>query len=487
MRIAALSIVVAAIAGVSGADAHPGHPQKKLYNGHWWRVDFGFAMDLTTSNVFYGVTDPGDPGRVCDGGVNVASCISKWAAPAQAAIDDWNAQPTTVNFQQVGNQDPFNDIFIEVRDVVLGDPLLLGYAVYYDSAGIPFCNPDSCTYYYGDAWIGDDAHAGVYGNSDQRRGTIIHELGHLINLRHESVSGYPTEAPHLECGTDFTGPIPHSVMAYDCINPPPGGLNENYVHDWDTCGVNHKYFDPAFGFAECVTGDADGDGFVDASDNCPSTFNPTQANADGDAFGDACDPDIDGDGIPNGSDPDADGDKVLSTDETNCGADANDSSRRPERIDGPFAGVSDDGDPQIDEALPPGAESYDCDGDGYSGSLEAAITTSDRDACGNNGWPADLTGTDNKLNIADFSSFIFPLGANDGHGAFAYFGHTVPDAGRVNEQRWNLDTAGPGAGAINIADLNALNPAVNATTSRPPMFNGQPAFFTNLGQCPWPP
>jgi hypothetical protein len=110
---------------------------------------------------------------------------------------------------------------------------------------------------------------------------------------------------------------------------------------------------------------------VDASDNCPFAFNPTQANADGDAFGDACDPDIDGDGIPNGSDPDADGDKVLNTDETNCGVAANDSSRRPERIDGPFAGVSDDGDAQVDETLPPGAGAYDCDGDGYRGSLEA--------------------------------------------------------------------------------------------------------------------
>jgi hypothetical protein len=35
--------------------------------------------------------------------------------------------------------------------------------------------------------------------------------------------------------------------------------------------------------------------------------------------------------------------------------------------------------------------------------------------------------------------------------------------------------------------LNALNPAVNAPTARPPMFGGLPAFFTNGGQCPYPP
>ncbi len=35
--------------------------------------------------------------------------------------------------------------------------------------------------------------------------------------------------------------------------------------------------------------DADGDGVADPSDNCPSTSNPTQLNADGDTEGDACD------------------------------------------------------------------------------------------------------------------------------------------------------------------------------------------------------
>jgi Tol biopolymer transport system component len=49
--------------------------------------------------------------------------------------------------------------------------------------------------------------------------------------------------------------------------------------------------------------DTDGDGVPDATDNCPSIFNPSQANADGDAQGDACDPDDDNDGIPDATDP----------------------------------------------------------------------------------------------------------------------------------------------------------------------------------------
>jgi hypothetical protein len=35
--------------------------------------------------------------------------------------------------------------------------------------------------------------------------------------------------------------------------------------------------------------DADGDGICDAGDNCPTVANPSQANLDGDALGDACD------------------------------------------------------------------------------------------------------------------------------------------------------------------------------------------------------
>lgn len=52
----------------------------------------------------------------------------------------------------------------------------------------------------------------------------------------------------------------------------------------------------------CVGPDADGDGVTDSADNCPTTFNPGQENADGDAQGDVCDPDDDNDGIPDVND-----------------------------------------------------------------------------------------------------------------------------------------------------------------------------------------
>ena len=233
-------------------------------------------------------------------------------------------------------------------------------------------------------------------------------------------------------------------------------------------------------FSACVLAavstDADGDGRPDVSDNCPLIPNPNQENADGDSQGDACD-------------DDDDNDKVYDVAEGPCGGDPLNLTIRPERTDGVFDDVSDDGDAQIDEPLPPGSEGFDCDGDGWPGSQEMSIysaagTVNDQDPCGNNGWPAEVANNDNILNIGDLGSFIFPL---RGDGSFNKFGHPVPDAADPNIARWNLDTLGGSTAVINIGDLNAVNPSVQASTARPPMFGGQPAFFTSGGQCPYPP
>lgn len=48
--------------------------------------------------------------------------------------------------------------------------------------------------------------------------------------------------------------------------------------------------------------DADGDGILNESDNCPLASNPEQEDADQDTLGDPCDPDRDGDGVENPAD-----------------------------------------------------------------------------------------------------------------------------------------------------------------------------------------
>ncbi len=147
----------------------------------------------------------------------------------------------------------------------------------------------------------------------------------------------------------------------------------------------------------------------------------------------------------------------------------------PERTDGAFAGVSDDGDVLIDEALPAEASGYDCDRDGWPGADEDLIfgeAAHDQDPCGGNGWPADLAGNDNRLTIQDITSFVAPAPSKF---------DTSPGAVGFNP-RWDLVPGPrPGTSWITLEDITALTAG---PTAAPPMlgvraFDGPP--------CPYPP
>ncbi len=99
-----------------------------------------------------------------------------------------------------------------------------------------------------------------------------------------------------------------SYFSVACIADPldqaqcaPNNLFVNYVYpDW-ACQPGACAAPPP------PLKDPDGDGVFDPYDNCPSTANPTQANADFDALGDACDTststaDTDQDGVPDDGD-----------------------------------------------------------------------------------------------------------------------------------------------------------------------------------------
>lgn len=149
----------------------------------------------------------------------------------------------------------------------------------------------------------------------------------------------------------------------------------------EQCAPNNVFIDYVYPDWSCKPGacpapppplvDPDGDGVFDPYDNCPTTANPTQANADFDAQGDACDAststtDTDADGVPDDGDncptaanpsqqdtdhdglgdacdavvdPDTDGDQVIDA-RDNCPAVAN-----PGQLDTDADGAGDACDP----------------------------------------------------------------------------------------------------------------------------------------------
>jgi hypothetical protein len=118
---------------------------------------------------------------------------------------------------------------------------------------------------------------------------------------------------------------------------------------------------------KCPSTDGDGDGISDALDNCPSMYNPDQADNDGDGIGDACDADDDEDGIPDELD--------------NCPHTSN-----PDQadLDGDGAGdacdADDDGDgvaDAADECPNENAMGFDADGDGCIDSFDGLINLVD--------------------------------------------------------------------------------------------------------------
>ena len=115
----------------------------------------------------------------------------------------------------------------------------------------------------------------------------------------------------LECGNDgcggSCGTCTGGLFCYEgqCVNElPPGADVADSPQDTSTLlGQDIQVLEVPPGVdsyqapdIEDPFADSDGDGILDGEDNCPFDYNPSQINFDGDAGGDACDPDDDNDG-----------------------------------------------------------------------------------------------------------------------------------------------------------------------------------------------
>jgi endonuclease G len=142
-----------------------------------------------------------------------------------------------------------------------------------------------------------------------------------------------------------------------------------------------------------VVGDEDGDGVPDASDNCPSTANPDQADFDHDGAGNVCDADDDNDGqtdadeIACGSDPQNNTSKATDTDGDNS----------PDCVDNDD---DNDGVPDAADAFPLDPnESVDTDHDGIGNNADTdddgdGQSDADELACGSDPLSAASLATD---------------------------------------------------------------------------------------------
>jgi hypothetical protein len=230
------------------------------------------------------------------------------------------------------------------------------------------------------------------------------------------------------------------------------------------------------------TSDIDADGVFAGSDNCVAVVNAGQQNADGDAFGDACDAcpatadasactDDDNDGYTDTAEA---GTPLCNGTGNEDGSPVNDDTAVNDGC--PAVGPAESGG-QCANNADDDADSAVNDGCPQAGSFSEAqfrIGTGATDPCGAPGWPSDPFSSGaslNRLTIQDVISFVSvprKLDKNPGETGF--------------DSRWDLV---PGRGIlgkfININDITAL---VNGTTGNPPMLGNSRAFDKT---CPVPP
>lgn len=178
-----------------------------------------------------------------------------------------------------------------------------------DSEGENVCDTHSMTV----SAFGDADNDGINNSTEISQGTNPYNNdtdndGVLDDVDDEPLVFSDADNDGVGDGFDNCSSVSNTIQA----NLDNDSLGDMCDPDIDGDGVDN--IADAFDYDPTETSDADTDGVGDNSDSCPTTSNADQSNIDGDALGDACDPDIDNDGFSNnienkfGADPADDSD-----------------------------------------------------------------------------------------------------------------------------------------------------------------------------------
>ena len=170
-----------------------------------------------------------------------AGCSSGWSSHVNAGLAAWNNSSTTIYYSNAGSHNSANDVHV----YILSSSSLPwgGFDEVYDESYTNCGGAHNCTASQSrpNTWWYEYA----YGNDYyvpldpflpyERTALIAHELGHGLSFDHPG-----------GVGSDGSCGAAH-IMDYDCIW---GGQYQLGAAS-DVCGVNHKFYDPNWGYSGC--------------------------------------------------------------------------------------------------------------------------------------------------------------------------------------------------------------------------------------------